>query len=198
MTNYTIIEHSSAAQLEETVNKLILEGFSPTGGCSYSETDRLYLQAMFKKPPAKRSKASGSKSDYSEYFEKQIWKIYPKRAGGNSKADTYKYFKARLAEGFTEQEMLEGLLRYKKFCEATGKIKTEGVMQGRRFFGRALEFQNEFPLPKHTTNESSLTHVPDTALADWAKRNGGPPPKQQMDYDYARYRADLEEWARRR
>ena len=46
--------------------------------------------------------------------------------------------------------------------------------------------------------QNQLQYVPDSELEDWARRNGGPAPKQQSGYDYAKYRADLEVFAARR
>ena len=50
------------------------------------------------------------------------------------------------------------------------------------------------PSEKRVAASSSVKYVTDNHLADWAKRNGAPPPKQQADYSYDKYRADLVEW----
>lgn len=47
------------------------------------------------------------------------------------------------------------------------------------------------------TNGSSAEHVADNQLEEWARRKGAPPPKQQADYTYDRYRADLVAWEAR-
>lgn len=47
---------------------------------------------------------------------------------------------------------------------------------------------------KKSTNGSSVEHVPDELLMEWAQRNGAPQPKHTADYNYQRYRQDLVAW----
>ena len=54
---------------------------------------------------------SPKKNSYPDGFE-QAWAIYPKRSGGNSKADACKAWKARVKTGATVQELLDGTRRY--------------------------------------------------------------------------------------
>lgn len=52
------------------------------------------------------------RNSYSEDFEK-FWSIYPKRSPlPDSKADAYKAWHARLKEGFSSDQMIEGAKRY--------------------------------------------------------------------------------------
>ncbi len=48
------------------------------------------------------------------------------------------------------------------------------------------------------TNNASVEFIADNALNDWAARNGAPAAKNQIGYDYDRYRADLIKWERSR
>lgn len=82
----------------------------------------------------------------SAEFE-QAWQAYPKRAGGNSKADALKAWKARLKERVLPNRMLEGVRRYAAFCEATEKTGTEYVKQAATFFGPALHFDEPWTPP---------------------------------------------------
>lgn len=82
----------------------------------------------------------------SPEFE-QAWSLYPKRAGGNSKADALKAWNARIAGGIESARMLDGVQRYAAFCKATGKIGTEYVKQAATFFGPGLHFDAEWTLP---------------------------------------------------
>lgn len=77
--------------------------------------------------------------NYSDAFE-WVWMRRPKRDGGDSKANAYKAWCARLKAGFTEREMAEGLNRYGKWLEARGQIGTRYVMQTATFFGPGEHF----------------------------------------------------------
>lgn len=89
---------------------------------------------------------------YTQEFE-QLWMNYPKRAGGNPKIKAYKQYLARLRDKYEYKSMLNGLIRYKRFCESTGKVKTEFVMQASKFFGADEWFLElwEIPEPKERT-----------------------------------------------
>ena len=77
----------------------------------------------------------------------QAWHRYPKRSGNNPRADAQKAWNARRKEGVTPEAMLAGLSRYVGWCEITGKIGTETVMQAVRFFGKSRPFEQEFTPP---------------------------------------------------
>ena len=51
-------------------------------------------------------------------------------------------------EGVTITHMQRGTDRYRRYCDATGKLKTEYVMQGSRFYGSGREYENEWAIPK--------------------------------------------------
>ena len=62
-------------------------------------------------------------------------------------------------------------------------------------------WQGVFPPTKQKnepTSKSSVDFVADNDLESWAKRNGAPGPKQQIGYDYNKYRADLTTWEKSR
>jgi hypothetical protein len=82
----------------------------------------------------------------SPEFE-QAWSLYPKRAGGNSKADALKAWNARIAAGIESARMLDGVQRYAAFCKATNKIGTEYVKQAATFFGPGLHFDADWTPP---------------------------------------------------
>ncbi|MGQ9451774.1 hypothetical protein ACP4QI_009845 [Leclercia sp. TB492] len=95
-------------------------------------------------PPESDVPADGNalpkKNAYSDDFE-QVWAIYPKRAGGNSKADACKAWNARVNSGATVQELLDGTQRYADFVRATGKFNTEYVKQAATFFGPSKHYE---------------------------------------------------------
>lgn len=83
---------------------------------------------------------------YTAEFE-EAWACYPKRAGGNSKADAFKAWTARMRDGATAEAMTTGVVRYAAFCRATGKLGTEFVKQAATFFGPAQHFGESWALP---------------------------------------------------
>ncbi|HIF5919614.1 TPA: DNA-binding protein [Raoultella ornithinolytica] len=86
-------------------------------------------------PPDEKPKTS-----YTEEFE-QAWRGYPKRAGGNSKADAFKAWTARIKSGATTQELTDGVRRYAAYVTAAGKLNTEFVKQASTFFGPSKHYE---------------------------------------------------------
>lgn len=72
------------------------------------------------------------------------WDEYPKRSGADSRRDAEKSWNARLKEGHTADEMLQGVRRYQAWCKQTQKINTEFVMQARKFFGPSKHFLEKY------------------------------------------------------
>lgn len=83
---------------------------------------------------------------YSEDFE-SAWNVYPRRAGGNSKADAFKAYRARLREGVTPGDILAGIGRYAGFLRATGKEGSEYVKQASSFFGVGQHYAEPWTIP---------------------------------------------------
>lgn len=83
------------------------------------------------------------KPDEDPDFER-AWKLYPKREGANPKNKALSAWKARRKEGVSVESMIEGLARYAAFSAAKGNVGTEYIMQGARFFGPGMEFENEW------------------------------------------------------
>lgn len=75
------------------------------------------------------------------------WAAYPKREGGDSRADAFKAWTARLNAGATTDAMSAGVARYAAFCIAKGKVGTEWVKRAATFFGPGLHFQEEWTVP---------------------------------------------------
>ncbi len=69
---------------------------------------------------------------YPNEFE-QVWSVYPKRAGGNSKSDAFKAWNARIRDGTTTAEILAGVERYAAFVKAEGILNTQYVKQAKTF-----------------------------------------------------------------
>ena len=80
-------------------------------------------------------------SGYTDNFE-ATWCDYPNRHGGNPKKPAYTAWCARVKEGANPDELHLAVKGYKSFCTVTGKIDTEFVMRGSRFFGPNEEWRS--------------------------------------------------------
>ncbi|BBE80233.1 hypothetical protein MRY16398_52890 [Phytobacter sp. MRY16-398] len=90
--------------------------------------------------------ACPAKQDYSPEFE-TAWQVYPKRAGGNSKAAAFKAWKARLKDGVKPETMLAGVKRYAAYSRTTGGTGTQFVKQAATFFGPDRHFDEPWQAP---------------------------------------------------
>lgn len=81
-----------------------------------------------------------------EVFEK-AWVAYPKRDGSNPKAAAQKCWNARLKEGVTVEEIMNGINRYRAYCAGKETIGTAFVMQAARFLGTNREYEAAWSAP---------------------------------------------------
>ena len=97
----------------------------------------------------KKRKPRSATSDYPDWFE-DMWINYPKRAGSNPKGRAMTAVSARLQlhTGLYNIDLEQGVERYRKFCDATGKTGTEFVMQAATFFGPDKHYENDWAIPK--------------------------------------------------
>ncbi len=87
-----------------------------------------------KSPPFSSPKGEDT-NGYTFVFN-LAWKNYPKRQGSNPKRRAFHAWSARVRASPDEpQAMAEGVMRYARYCHATGKTGTEFVMQAATFFG---------------------------------------------------------------
>lgn len=86
---------------------------------------------------------SAAKRPTDEEFQR-FKATYPKRAGGQRWQDARKGIRARLSEGHTFDEILDGARRYSAYCTRTDKTGTDFVMQATRFCGPNKEFEEEW------------------------------------------------------
>lgn len=92
----------------------------------------------------------GAAADPVDLFE-EAWKAYPKRSGGNSKADARKAWAARLQAGIEPEDIVAGVHRYAAFCRADGKVGTAYVKQAATFFGPGEHWTEDWALPAPAT-----------------------------------------------
>lgn len=74
----------------------------------------------------------------------EIWKLYPKRSGGNSRSDALRVFSARVREGVPAETLRAGTERYAAYCRAVGKEGTDKVMQACRFYGPGRHWEEDW------------------------------------------------------
>jgi|ERR1043166_4809485 hypothetical protein len=73
--------------------------------------------------------------------------IFPKRSGSQPWGKALKAINARLGEGHTWIEILDGARRYGAFVRLTGKERTEHVLQASTFVGPDKHFLNAYDPP---------------------------------------------------
>jgi hypothetical protein len=127
--------------------------FKPIGNlAAYSDREiledihRMLVELTKAKAAPKVKGAPKARHEYSEEFE-SFWNAYPARNGSNNKWKASQCWNARKREGVSISTMMAGLGRYRAWCEATGKIGTDFVMQATRFLGPAREFEQPWDLP---------------------------------------------------
>lgn len=104
-------------------------------------------------PDSLNTGAPVEQSESDALFE-EAWNQYPKRAGGNSRKDAKRCWDARVKEGIAPADLLAATLRYRAFCEATGKTGQETVMQGQRFYGPNEQWCQDWTPPKHPSKSA--------------------------------------------
>lgn len=134
-----------------------------------------------KKHRAQKEEESKSKTEADTYlsvtetFHKRFTEfksVYPKRAGGNPWDRAEKAINARLQDGATWDQILDGTRRYAGFCLATGKARTEYVMQAATFCGPGKRYLEDWALPA-TKADTRLASNMDAA-AEFMRRTNAP------------------------
>ncbi|EKW5591859.1 hypothetical protein NNT41_004115 [Raoultella planticola] len=119
-------------------------------------------------PPEDQNQGDGDKPDpkkiYPEEFQ-QVWAIYPRRAGGNSKSDAFKAWHARIRDGTSAEEMFSGVERYAAFVTAEGSLNTQYVKQAKTFFGPGLHFSEPWAIQQAPgTRDPNQISEPDKTI----------------------------------
>lgn len=85
------------------------------------------------------------------------WEAYPKRAGGNSRKEAEKVYRARLKAGVLPADLLSGVQRYAAFIRATGKEGSSYVKQASTFFGPGEHWLEAYELPTGSSSTPAST-----------------------------------------
>jgi uncharacterized protein YdaU (DUF1376 family) len=95
-------------------------------------------------PRTKSKSAKAASSGYSPEFE-IAWLAYPPRPGA-SKADAFKAWSARLAEGVGAEVMIEAVKRYAAYCAAM-RTEPKYIKQPATFFGPGDHISSNWTAP---------------------------------------------------
>lgn len=85
---------------------------------------------------------------YSKEFEK-FWEIYPKKA---DKGQAYKKYRARLNDGYSEEELLEAAVNYAARC-AADRTDDKYIKHAKTFLSDALPFTDYLKARRQSQNE---------------------------------------------
>ena len=97
---------------KETVYKNDLESLSIENGVYRLDTVRIQSGNNLEAQVSIGKDSIVKSNNYSVHFE-ELWKVYPRK---KEKAKAYKYYLARLKDGFSEEELLTAAQRYAEEC----------------------------------------------------------------------------------
>jgi phage replication O-like protein O len=92
-----------------------------------------------KTTPKETIKRRANALERSPEFE-EAWSLYPKRDGGNSPADAWKAWSARVKAGVAPADLLAGTKRYAAYCVREKKVGTQFVKQASTFYGKGEHY----------------------------------------------------------
>ena len=95
----------------------------------------------------------------------QLQKSYPKRQGSQPWTRCFQACRARLLAGENWSTILEGVLRYAAFIEATGKSGTEFVMQAATFCGPDRHYREAWEIPQRVSRANGSSEAWRTVLS---------------------------------
>lgn len=97
----------------------------------------------------------------------EAWAVYPKRPG-NSKAESYAKWLARVREGVDPLDMIEGTRRYAKYIEANPPSDRRYIKQSQTFYGKGRHFEDDWtpaaPSDPLSSRIAALIEEEDAAL----------------------------------
>jgi hypothetical protein len=105
-----------------------------------------HLDSQTPRHPSEPPAAVGSRRAAEDAFD-ALWPKYPGRSGGNSRKSAKKAYLARVASGVTTGDLAAGAERYAAYILATGKVRTEFVLQGATFFGPDDHWREPWDIP---------------------------------------------------
>lgn len=92
----------------------------------------------------------------------ECWAAYPKREGGNSRADALKAYRGRLKAGVLSVDLLAGVKRYAAYCVSKELVCTSYVKQASTFFGTGEHWRESWAVPSATPAADQRPKAGDT------------------------------------
>lgn len=130
-TNYYRIRSEHSALFHRGNLPSLIGADCPNGYIEQETTQRIHTPSVQIAPIKNESKQPPVNEDFE-----QAWALYPRRVGGNPKNSALHAWNARIKAGVKPQTMIDGVMRYAKFCEADGSVGTKYVKQAVTFFGK--------------------------------------------------------------
>lgn len=96
--------------------------------------------------------------------------IYPKRSGDPNWRGAIRAGNARLQEGYTVEQFMDGARRYAAYIAATGAESTEYVQQASRFLGPGKPFMGDWTPPASKAQRAQDSNV--NAGLTWLANSG--------------------------
>ncbi|GIW89966.1 MAG: hypothetical protein KatS3mg109_0398 [Pirellulaceae bacterium] len=119
VTPLAVTQAEAEVEVDNNLGSMISDGgYTLTSG----EKEKKHISTV------ERKNSHSAEEDYEVEFE-LWWGEYPKRAGGNPRKAAYQAYVARRKAGVSAQELLDGVRRYRRYCQARGIVGTEFVKQ---------------------------------------------------------------------
>ncbi|MEN6629843.1 MAG: hypothetical protein ABFC42_09375 [Sulfuricella sp.] len=106
--------------------------------------DVLNPESLLLNPESKHTAKKTRRDEYSDDFL-DAWSFYPSRPGAN-KAQSFKAWNARISECVNPRSMIDGVVRYSKYCVSLS-VEPKYIKQPATFFGPDRHFESDWTPP---------------------------------------------------
>nr|DAP18584.1 MAG TPA: Replication initiation and membrane attachment [Caudoviricetes sp.] len=105
-----------------------------------------------------------SRPAYPKSFE-EFWSAYPRRIG---KGEAYKKYKARLNDGFSEQELITAAINYAQICKSE-HTPDNYIKHPKTFLSDSTPFMDYVPKQAETARDEPKICNDDNPYAEWSR-----------------------------
>lgn len=120
--------------------------------------------------------------EYPEEFI-ELWNAYPKRPGANKKS-AFNAWLSRLKKGFSKEDILDGVIRYARYCEALN-TEPQYIKQPATFLGPQDHFLSDWTVTKSSGGVNGKTR--ESVVAAFTGNTGR---GESAVFDGSSYRVD--------